>query len=68
MFGIIWSVVVNINKENLNNSVGTSICTPASLSQEVGLVLRVQACKESFRQAGTEGGFSILGRVAETPY
>ncbi len=60
--------------ENLNPvgrvfySASTLICTPASLSQEVGLALGAQAGEERLRKVVTEGGFSSLRRATETPF
>lgn len=60
--------------ENLNPvgrvyySASTLICTPASLSQEVGLALGAQAGEARLREVVTEGGFESLERVAETPF
>lgn len=45
----------------------TLLCTPASLSQEVGLALGAQAGEERLRDVLTEAGFSRVRRVAETP-
>jgi len=61
-------------EENLNPvgrvyySASTLICTPASLSQEVGLALGAQAGEERLRKVVTEGGFNSLRRAAETPF
>ncbi len=49
-------------------SASTLICTPASLSQEVGLALGAQAGEERLREVVTEGGFSSLRRTSETPF
>jgi len=46
----------------------TLLCTPASLSQEVGLALGTQAGPARIRQVVTEGGFTRFARVAETPF
>ncbi len=61
-------------EENLN-PVGrvfyggsTMLCTPASLSQEVGLALGAQAGEKRLTQVLNEGGFSRVSRVAETPF
>ena len=45
----------------------TLLCTPASLSQEVGLALGAQAGEKRLRDVLTEAGFSRVRRVAETP-
>lgn len=49
-------------------SASTLICTPASLSQEVGLALGAQAGEKRLRQVVTEGGFGSLRRAGETPF
>ena len=46
----------------------TLLCTPASLSQEVGLALGAQAGEARIRDVVTAGGFSRFGRAAETPF
>jgi SAM-dependent methyltransferase len=61
-------------RENLN-PVGriyyagsTMVCTPCSLSQEVGLALGAQAGELRLRQVFAAGGFTRLRRAAETPF
>jgi 2-polyprenyl-3-methyl-5-hydroxy-6-metoxy-1,4-benzoquinol methylase len=61
-------------QENLN-PVGrvfyagsTMLCTPASLSQEVGLALGAQAGEKRLTEVLNEGGFSRVRRSAETPF
>ena len=49
-------------------SASTLICTPASLSQEVGLALGAQAGEERLREVVKKGGFSSLRRATETPF
>jgi SAM-dependent methyltransferase len=49
-------------------SASTLLCTPASLSQEVGLALGAQAGEARMRQVVTEGGFSRFRRATETPF
>lgn len=49
-------------------SVSTLVCTPASLSQEVGLALGAQAGEARMRKVATDGGFSRFRRAAETPF
>ena len=49
-------------------SASTLICTPASLSQEVGLALGAQAGEAKIRQVVTEGGFGSFKRTGETPF
>jgi 2-polyprenyl-3-methyl-5-hydroxy-6-metoxy-1,4-benzoquinol methylase len=46
----------------------TLLCTPASLSQEVGLALGSQAGEKRLREVVTDGGFSRFRRVAQTPF
>ncbi len=46
----------------------TLLCTPASLSQEVGLALGAQAGEARIRDVVKAGGFTRFRRVAETPF
>jgi hypothetical protein len=46
----------------------TMICTPASISQEVGLALGAQAGEKRLRDVATAGGFSRFRRATETPF
>ncbi len=46
----------------------TLLCTPSSLSQEVGAALGAQAGEARLRAVVTEAGFGTLRRVAETPF
>jgi SAM-dependent methyltransferase len=61
-------------KDNLNPigrlfyGASTMICTPASLSQEVGLGLGAQAGEARLREVVTQGGFTRFRRAAETPF
>jgi SAM-dependent methyltransferase len=61
-------------KDNLNPvgriyyGASTMICTPASLSQEVGLGLGAQAGEARLRNVVTEGGFRRFRRATETPF
>lgn len=61
-------------KDNLNPigrafySASTLICTPASLSQEVGLALGAQAGEARMRDVVSKGGFSQFRRATETPF
>ena len=48
-------------------TASSSICTPNSLSQEVGLGLGAQAGEGRLRQVFEEAGFSHFRRAAETP-
>ncbi len=61
-------------KDNLNPvgrlyySASSVICTPCSLSQEVGLGLGAQAGEKRLRDVITEGGFARVRRATETPF
>jgi SAM-dependent methyltransferase len=46
----------------------TFLCTPASLSQEVGLALGAQAGEARLGDVVTAGGFSRFRRASETPF
>jgi len=46
----------------------TLLCTPASLSQEVGLALGAQAGEARIRDVVEAGGFTRFRLVAETPF
>jgi SAM-dependent methyltransferase len=48
-------------------SASTMICTPASLSQEVGLGLGAQAGETRLRKVVEEAGFTRFRRATETP-
>ena len=60
-------------EENLNPvgrayyGFSTLLCTPASLSQDVGLALGAQAGEARIRDVVTAGGFTRFRRAAETP-
>ncbi len=49
-------------------SVSTLVCTPASLSQEVGTALGAQAGEARLRDVVTAAGFTRFRRAAETPF
>ena len=49
-------------------AVSTLLCTPASLSQDVGLALGAQAGEARLRDVVTAAGFTRFRRVAETPF
>jgi SAM-dependent methyltransferase len=49
-------------------SVSTLVCTPASLSQEVGTALGAQAGETRLRDVVAAGGFTRFRRAAETPF
>ena len=61
-------------KHNLNPvgrvyyAASTMICTPASLSQEVGLGLGAQAGEARLKQVVKDAGFGKFRRAAETPF
>jgi ubiquinone/menaquinone biosynthesis C-methylase UbiE len=46
----------------------TMVCTPSSLSQEVGLALGAQAGEKRLRAVLSEAGFTRLRRATETPF
>jgi hypothetical protein len=46
----------------------TLLCTPASLSQEVGLALGAQAGEARLRDIVTRAGFSRFRRAVEAPF
>jgi SAM-dependent methyltransferase len=49
-------------------TASTLLCTPASLSQDVGLALGAQAGEGPLRDVVTAGGFTRFRRAAETPF
>jgi SAM-dependent methyltransferase len=49
-------------------SFSTLLCTPASLSQDVGLALGAQAGEARIRDVVTSAGLSRFRRVSETPF
>jgi SAM-dependent methyltransferase len=49
-------------------SVSTLVCTPASLSQEVGLALGAQAGEGRLRDVLRQAGFTRIRRATETPF
>lgn len=49
-------------------AASTMLCTPASLSQEVGLGLGAQAGEARLRAVATEAGFTSFRRATETPF
>ena len=73
-----WMIVepfANDRVEDNLNPVGrvfygasTVICTPASLSQEVGLALGAQAGEARLAEVIKEGGFTRVRRATETPF
>lgn len=46
----------------------TLLCTPSSLSQDVGAALGAQAGEARLREVATAAGFTSVRRVAETPF
>jgi SAM-dependent methyltransferase len=73
-----WMIVepfANDKLEDNLNPVGrvfygasTMICTPASLSQEVGLALGAQAGEARLSEVLNQGGFTRVRRATETPF
>jgi SAM-dependent methyltransferase len=61
-------------EENLNPvgrvyyGFSTTVCTPSSLSQEVGAALGAQAGEKKLREVVTSGGFTRFRRASETPF
>lgn len=61
-------------EENLNPvgrafyAFSTTLCTPCSLNQEVGLALGAQAGEKRLREVATSAGFRQFRRAAETPF
>jgi hypothetical protein len=49
-------------------AASTMICTPNSLSQEVGAALGAQAGEARLRQVAVEAGFARFRRAAQTPF
>jgi SAM-dependent methyltransferase len=49
-------------------SASTTLCTPASLSQEVGLALGAQAGEARLTKVLKDAGFTRVRRAAETPF
>jgi SAM-dependent methyltransferase len=49
-------------------AASTVVCTPASMSQEVGLALGAQAGEARLKGVLMEGGFPRVRRAAETPF
>lgn len=73
-----WMVVEPMSGDRLEdnlNPVGrvfygfsTLLCTPGSLSQDVGLAIGTQAGPARLRDVVSQGGFTRFARVAETPF
>ena len=49
-------------------AASTMLCTPNSLSQEVGAALGAQAGEARLKKVATEAGFTRFRRAAETPF
>ena len=49
-------------------AASTMICTPASLSQEVGLGLGAQAGEKRLKEVASKAGFRHFRRAAQTPF
>jgi SAM-dependent methyltransferase len=74
----VWMIVEPMAADSLAdnlNPVGrvyygfsTLLCTPNSLSQEVGTALGAQAGEARLRQVANDAGFRSVKRVAETPF
>tara|TARA_R110002049_G_scaffold133139_1_gene292561 strand:- start:10040 stop:11089 length:1050 start_codon:yes stop_codon:yes gene_type:complete len=59
----------NINPvSRLYYAASTAVCTPCSLSQDVGLALGAQAGQQRLSEVLEEAGFEGVKRVAETPF
>ncbi|NKB80827.1 MAG: methyltransferase domain-containing protein [Nitrospirales bacterium] len=73
-----WLIVEPFAKDSLAenlNPVGrvyygfsTTVCTPVSLSQEVGVALGAQAGEARLRDVVMSGGFTRFRRATETPF
>ncbi|KLN60785.1 hypothetical protein WH96_09915 [Kiloniella spongiae] len=63
------SVEENINPvSRLYYAASTAVCTPCSLSQDVGLALGAQAGELKLSEVLADAGFKHVHRVAETPF
>lgn len=59
----------NVNPvSRLYYAASTAVCTPCSLSQDVGLALGAQAGERRLTEVLREAGFKSVRRVAETPF
>jgi len=73
-----WMIVEPAAGDNLADNINpigrvyyafsTAICTPSSLSQEVGAALGAQAGEARLRDVVTSGGFGSFRRASETPF
>lgn len=61
-------------KDNMNPvgrafySFSTLLCTPSSMSQEIGLALGAQAGEQRLGDVALKGGFNHFRRASETPF
>lgn len=63
------SVNDNINPvSRLYYAASTAVCTPCSLSQEVGLALGAQAGEKKLSEVMKDAGFANTRRATETPF
>ena len=63
------SLVENLNPVGrVYYGFSTMVCTPASLSQEVGLALGAQAGERRLNAVLSEAGFTRVRRATETPF
>ena len=73
-FMIVEPIAADSLAENINPvgrvyyGFSTMVCTPASLSQEVGLALGAQAGERRLREVLSKGGFTRFRRATETPF
>ena len=73
-FMIVEPLAADSLAENINPvgrvyyGFSTMLCTPGSLSQEVGLALGAQAGERRLRDVLSMGGFTRVRRAAETPF
>jgi len=73
-----WMVVEPFAKDRVEDNLtpvgrvfygaSTFVCTPASLSQEVGLALGAQAGEARLKDVILQGGFRRFRRATETPF
>lgn len=63
------SVAENLNPvSRIFYCASTMICTPASMSQEVGAALGAQAGEKKLREVLQEAGFTQIRRATQTPF
>ena len=63
------TITENINPiGRLYYSASTAICTPCSMSQEVGYALGAQAGEQRLSEVMIDAGFKKIRKVAETPF